>query len=149
MAKKSQKKYSTPLTLHGLLGALSFWGTATRTFLFSFLGLVIMLVALSEAQNTTQADTEFMLFIYAIGSFLVLDFGYVLVARTYQLNKALDVLVVWVSDILLSLIYIVPNIVVEKRINSDLEPLTFLIFVPIVVLSGRMLMGLLFGRRTK
>lgn len=146
MKKKSSKK-TQPLTLHGLIGALSFWGTAVRTMLFAFLAAAVFLVALTEASSDAAVDREIILLIYVLGSFLLLDFGYVVVARAYTLQRALDLLVLFLADILLALLYIAPKLVVTADITVRTNPLIFVIFIPIIVLSGRMLVGMLFGRR--
>ena len=146
MTKKSTKN-TQPLTLHGLIGALSFWGTAVRTLLFAFLAAAVFVVALSEATTDAAVDREILLLIYVLGSFLLLDFGYVLVARAYALQRALDLLVLFLADILLAVLYIAPKLVVTTDITVRTNPLIFVIFIPIIVLSGRMLVGMLFGRR--
>lgn len=148
MAKKITRKTKPTLTLHGLLGALSFWGTATRAFLFAFLAVAVYLVALTEADTVAGADTETMKFIYVMASFVLLDFGYVLISRAYTLPRVLDVLALYVADVLLGLIYIVPKVVVDSGVTLKTDPLLYVIFIPIVVLSLRMLLGILFGRRT-
>lgn len=146
MKKKSQKR-TTSLSLHELLGAVSFWGTATRAFLFSFVALAVFASALSEAASESAIDTEIMAFVYVIGSFVLLDFGYVLIARTYRLRTFIDRLALYVADIFLTAIYFIPNLVVNPQIHLTTDPLLFIVFIPIVVLSLRMLVGILFGSR--
>ncbi len=148
MTKKTTKQKQT-LTLHSLIGALSFWGTAVRTLLFGFLALAVFIVALSEATTETGVDGEVVVLIYVIGSFLLLDFGYVLIARSYLLQRGLDLLALFVADIILALLYIAPKLVVNSDITVRTNPLLFVIFIPIVVLSLRMLVGMLFGRRQR
>lgn len=146
MTKKSTKKTPT-LTLHSLIGALSFWGTAVRTLLFAFLAAAVFIVALTEATTDAAVDSEILVLIYVLGSFLLLDFGYVLIARAYALQRAIDLLALFVADILLALLYIAPKLVVTSDISVRTNPLIFVIFIPIIVLSLRMLVGMLFGRR--
>lgn len=148
MAKKTSPKKST-LTLHGLLGALSFWGTATRTFLFSFLAIAVLLVALTETNGASGADTQVMTFIYVIGCFVLLDFGYVLISRVYLLQKTLDVLALIAADIMVGLLYIVPKVVVDGGVAVKTDPLVYALFIPLVVLAMRALMGMLFGGRQR
>lgn len=144
------KKTSTSsLTLHGLLAAISFWGTAVRTLLFAFLAVTVFLVALSEAGSASAFDSEVMVLIYVVGSFLLLDFGYVTVARAYKLLPGLDVLVLAVAELLVAALYIAPRLVVNPEVTLRTDPLLFVIFVPLVVLSMRTLIGMLFGSRTR
>lgn len=147
--KPLRKKTSSQLTLHELIIALSFWGTAVRTMLFGFLAGAVFLVALTEAVNVSAADSEVMILIYVLGSFLLLDFGYVLVARTYRLRRLLDVPVLALADSLLALLYIVPKVVVDSAVTVRTDPLLFVIFIPLVVLALRMLVGMLYGTRQR
>ena len=144
MAKRGSNN-KQPLTLHHLLGAISFWGTATRAILFGFIAFVVFGIALSESTTAATADTEVMVLIYVLMSFVLLDFGYVMVARSYPIQKALDVLALVTADIFLALLYVIPKIVVNPSSRLTVDPLTYIVFVPIVVLSLRMLLGFLIG----
>lgn len=148
MKKKASNKQST-LTLHQLLGALSFWGTASRTMLFGFVATVILALGLSEAATASAIEAQIMVFIYVLASYLLLDFGYVMIARAYPLQKALDLLALWVADIMLALLYVVPRVVVNGEARLAVDPLLYIIFVPIVALSLRLLLGLLFGKNSR
>jgi len=145
--KKHAKKQ--PLTLHSLLGSMSFWGTATRTMLFGFLAIAVFLAALTEATTANAVDNEVMVFIYVICSFLLLDFGYVLIARVYALSARRDFLALASADLVLALLYIVPNLLVDSGVTLRLDPLLFVVFVPIIVLSLRMLVGILYGKHLR
>lgn len=142
MAKKKQS-----LTLHQLLSALSFWGTATRGMLFGFLAIMTYLVALTETTTSTGADNQFMILVYVLGSFLLLDVGYVMIARAYTLVSKLDVLALVVAESLLALLYIVPKLVISSSTQVLVDPLTYVFFIPLVALALRLLVGLLFGKR--
>lgn len=146
MKKKSSKK-TRSLSLHSLLGAVSFWGTAARGLLFSFVALAIFASALSEATSEAGIDTEIMTFVYVLGSFLLLDFGYVLISRTYRVGSVIDRLALYTADLFLAALYFIPNLVVSPQIRLTTDPLLFIVFIPIVVLSLRMLVGILFGSR--
>lgn len=141
--KQTKKQQKHPLTLHGLIGALSFWGTASRAFLFSILAAAVLIVALSEASTANEFDTQIMLVMYVVGAFLLLDFGYVMIARAYPLQKILDIGALLAADILLALLYIVPKVVVSQSVVLKTDPLVFALFVPIIVLSLRSLVGIL------
>ena len=144
--KKTQKQ---SLTLHGLLVALSFWGTAVRALLFSFLAAAVFIVALTETASASGIDNEVMTLIYVMGSFLLLDFGYVMIARAYPLQRGLDVLALLVADIILTLLYVAPKLVVSSDVSLSVDPLIYVIFIPIVALGMRMLLGILFGGRQR
>ena len=145
--KKKSSKQTQSLSLHSLLGAISFWGTTTRGLLFSFVALAVFISALSETTSANGIDIETMTFAYVLGSFLLLDFGYVLIARTYQVRSAIDRFALYVADIFLAALYFIPNLLVNPQIRLATDPLLFIVFVPVVVLSLRMLVGFLFGSR--
>ena len=147
MAKKSSRKQPT-FTLHYLLGALSFWGTATRTLLFGFIAALVFIIALSETTTPQSTDQQILYFISVLASFVVLDFGYVMIARAYAAVKKLDVLVLLLADLFLASLYVVPRLVVDPSIVTANDPILYVFFMPIVVLSARILLGMLFsGRR--
>ena len=113
--------------------------------MFGFIALVVFGIALSESTTAATADTEVMVLIYVLMSFVLLDFGYVMVARSYPIQKALDVLALVTADIFLALLYVIPKVVVNPSSRLTVDPLIYIIFVPIVVLSLRMLLGFLVG----
>lgn len=147
MKKKSSKKQT--LTFHSLIVALSFWGTAVRALLFSLLAAAVFVVALSETTTATAIDYEILVLIYVLGSFLLLDFGYVMIARAYRLRRAVDISMLLAADVILALLYIAPKVVVTSDLNARTDPLLFVIFVPLVILSLRMLLGILFGKLSR
>lgn len=144
--KTSLKKH--PLTLHALLGALSYWGTAARTILFSVLAVTVFIIALSEVTGR-GIDNEVMTLIYVLGSFVLLDAGYVIIARSYMLPKIFDILAIYVAEIILGMLYMVPKIVVSSSVALKTHPLLYVIFIPIIVLSIRLLIGILFGKQRR
>lgn len=146
MKKKTPAK--KPLYLHNLIVALSFWGTAVRTLLFSFLAVAVFAISLTEV-GIAGFDQEVMVLIYVLGSFLLLDFGYVMIARSYPLKPALDVVSLLLADIFLALLYIAPSVVVNSHVNLTVNPLAYVIFIPLVVLSLRMLTAFLYGGRQR
>lgn len=147
---KKKKSVNTPaLTLHSLLGSLSLWGTATRALLLGFLSAITFIIALSEATSYSSVDNEVLTLIYVLGSFVLLDLGYVLIARSYLLPRAIDMLALVIADVLVALLYIVPKLVVTSEISPRVNPLIYIIFIPLVVLGIRMLIGMLFGKRQR
>ncbi|MEO5498974.1 MAG: hypothetical protein ABIR46_00575 [Candidatus Saccharimonadales bacterium] len=147
MKKKSINKQ--PLTLHGLVISLSLWGTTVRALLFGIVAAAVLVVALSEAAGTSAVNNEFYKFIYVIASFLLLDIGYVAIARTYRMRRIFDVPTLLASELLLALLYIAPKIVVSSDISLRVDPLVYVLFIPLVVLLIRMLLGFLFGHRQR
>lgn len=116
-----------------------------RLMLFAMLASVAFALALSEASNSVEVDKQIMLLIYALGSFLLLDFGYVMVARAYPIVKWLDVLTVAVLDMLVALIYIVPKVVIMNTPALRLDPMVYVFFIAIGAIAIRLLLGLLYS----
>lgn len=143
--KTPQKRQS--LTLHQLIIAISFWGTAVRALLFAFIAAAVFVAALSEAATATAVDNQILTLIYVLGCYLLLDFGYVMVARVYRLRRLFDVPLLLLADAFLALLYVAPKLIVDSRFDGTVDPLTFAVFVPILVIAVRMLIGLLFGKR--
>lgn len=147
MAKKKTKK--SPLTLHGLLVALSYWGTATRLFLAAFVSLAVFAIALSETGGAVSAVSgEVITLIYVLGSILLLDFGYVMIARVLPLRRALDVLSLIVADFALLMLYAVPKVAVVPGV-APVNPLGVAILLVLLALALRLLAGFLFSTKRK
>jgi len=147
MAKKKIKKSS--LTLHGLLGALSYWGTATRLFLATFVATVVFAIALSETNGTaTAVSAEAIILIYALGSMLLLDLGYVIAARALPLRRALDVTSLVVADLTVLFFYAVPKVTVAAAAPL-VNPVSIVLLFAVLVLALRLLTGFLFSTKRK
>ncbi len=144
--KKVNKK---PLTLHGLILSLSLWGSTVRTLLFGFIAAAVFVVALSEVTTSSGLSTEIYKFIYVVGSFLLLDVGYVAISRSYRMRRVFDLPALLFSEVIVALLYIAPKIVVTSSLALKVDPLLYVIFIPIVVLMIRMLLGFLFGQRQR
>lgn len=146
----AKKKTKTPtLTLHGLLGALSYWGTAARLLLIAFISLVVFLIALSEARGSVAAFSgEVIVLIYVLSSALLLDFGYVMVARVLPLRRMLDVASLMIADLTVLSFYAVPKVAVTTAL-SPVNPVGVVLLFALLVLSLRLLSGFLFSTKRK
>jgi hypothetical protein len=143
------KKKSTPLTLHGLLVALSYWGTATRLLLATFVSVFGFLLGLSETNGTASAlGGETIVLIYALGSLLLLDAGYVIAARALPVRRALDVMSLLVADLAILCFYIVPKITVTT-VAAPVNPVGVVLLFAVLVLALRLLVGFLFSTKRK
>lgn len=147
MAKKKTK--NSPLTLHGLLGALSYWGTATRFFLATFVSLVVFWIALSETNGTPAAfSVEAIVLIYALGSLFLLDVGYVIAARALPLRRTLDVMSLVVADLTILCFYAMPKVTVAAT-TPLANPVSVVLIFAVLVLALRLLSGFLFSTKRK
>lgn len=115
--------------------------------LFGFLSVMTFLIALSEVSTSAAADNQFMILVYVLSSFLLLDIGYVMIARVYKIKGGFDMLALGVAEVMLGLLYIVPKVVVNPDTKLVVDPLTYVLFVPLIVLALRLLVGLLYGKR--
>lgn len=147
MVKKKTKTSS--LTLHALLGALSYWGTATRFLLIAFVSVVVFLIALSETNGTASAVSgEAIVLIYALSSMLLLDTGYVMAARVLPLRRVLDTLSLVVADLTILLFYTIPKVTVATS-SSLVNPVSIVLLFAVLVLALRLLSGFLFSTKRK
>jgi len=141
MATKKVKRQPR-LTLHQLLGAISFWGASTRILLVAFIIAVIFGLRVGYLDTTLQ--WELSVVIYVLGSFALLDIGYVMLARAFPLRKKLDTILLLVIELALVLIYVLPNIAHTPGF-SWLSNWTVLLVVLVLAIRG--LLGMLFTRR--
>lgn len=145
MAQKTTKKAKTPLTAHGLLGSLSYWGTSARFMLIGILILFAFLLNLSGGNTAEYVDTEIIFLIFGLGTLLLLDLGYVTAARALPLNKRFDRWMVMLSDVMLGAFFVLPSLI---QINVDGNRLRAVsLLIALFILSLRSLMGLLFAKR--
>jgi len=148
MAKKNTKKSS--LTLHSLLVALSYWGTATRLFLATFVSLVVFLIALSETDGSASSvSAEIMILIYALGSVFLLDAGYVMVAKALPLRRVLDVMGLVAAVLTILSFYAIPKVTVTTSAVALVNPVGIVLLFAILVLALRLLTGFLFSTKRR
>lgn len=145
MAKKTTKKSKNPrLTLHQLLGALSFWGSTTRLLLVGFLVMAIFVMRLIYLDNTLLWEAQVV--IYVLGSFAVLDIGYVMLARAFPLRKKLDVFCLLTLEILLAATYILPHLISVGGLSWFSN---WFILIVLLAVAVRGLLGLLFSTKKR
>lgn len=138
MATTNKKPQAPQLTLHGLLGAISFWGTSVRLLLMTFLAGAVLAAHVIEMPGSYE--TEIQAFIYIVGSFFLLDAGYVMIARALPLKKSFDMAVLLIVDLIIGLGYITPNFAHMPEIAWSAR---WTILIVLFVLSIRALIGLL------
>ncbi len=140
-----KKPKTTKLTAHGLLGALSYWGTSARFLLVSVLIVFAFLLNLSGDAAVSYIDTEIILLIYGLATLLILDLGYVTTARALPLNKVADRWVVMLSDLALAAFFVAPSLVMMSTDANKLRVVSLI--GALLVVSIRILFGLLFAKR--
>lgn len=145
---KKQTRTLPHLSLHHLIVALSYWGTTARVLLLTFIALaVFVLQALEQASGTISLSqaflTEGQMFIYAIGSFLILDAGYVSVAKGYAFRRSTDQIALLGTELIVSVAYFLPYFAFLPNAFVLLSQWIFV--VALVVVSLRLLIGVLFG----
>lgn len=145
MAKNRTQTTTTKLTVHGLLGSISYWGTTARFVFVSILIGFAFILNLSGSSVSQYIDTEIIFLILGLGSLLMLDLGYVVAARALPLKKMIDRWVIMMSDLLLAAFFVIPSIVI---ISVDGNKLRIVGFVSaLLVIALRALVGLLFAKR--
>lgn len=143
MVKKKTKK--SQLTLHGLLTALSYWGTSVRLFLAVFVSIVVFAIALSETTGSlTAVSGEVIILLYVLGCVLLLDLGYVIIARALALRPRLDAASLILADIGLLGLYALPKVTVTT-VTALVNPIGVALLIVILILALRLLAGILFS----
>lgn len=133
------KKSTSRLTLHELITTLSFWGSSVRILLVAFLVTALFVLRLTYLNTTVAWESQVA--VYIIGSFALLDLGYVLLARALTLKRRLDIVSLLLLEALLAATYVVPNIAYAPAL-AWFANWTFLIVI--LALAVRGLLGLLF-----
>lgn len=134
------------LLLHDLIVALSYWGTSVRILLVGFVLAVATILVAVEGSTQGSASQYGAQFVYLVGSLLMLDAGYVTIARATPVAiEALDRFFFLVIMSLISAVAIfpyfvevAPNIIVSVR---------WIFLVVLFVLTLRLVVGLFFGER--
>lgn len=139
----TKKKTSKPLhlTLHELITALSYWGSAVRLLLFGFLATLTLFVGLAE---TGQPTNEVGLYIYVMATYFLFDVGYVMLARGLPLMATTDKLVVFLGGTVMAALYMLPYFAMVP--TAFVWVLSWALVVVFGILSLRALIGLLYGR---
>lgn len=151
MAKKVAKKASVEkkkLTVHGLLGSLSYWGTTARFLFVSVFIVFAFVVNLAGDSTPSYVDSEIMFFIVGLTTLLALDLGYVVAARGLPLNRRTDRWAVMIADLVLAGFFVAPSILHQVGPNGDKVRLAA-ILLALLLVSLRVLMGLLFTKRKR
>lgn len=136
MAKS--KKTKQQLSLHSLFGAVSYWGTTVRTLLLAFLAGAIFAARVISAPDSYAHELQ--VFVYIVGSFFVLDTGYVMIARSMSFGTMTDATLVILADLLIGTSYVVSSFA-NAPILSSIS--TWSIIIVVFILSIRALAGLL------
>lgn len=145
MTENKQKKTTPKLTVHGLLGALSYWGTAARFLLVSVIIVFAFLLNISGGSSTSYIDTEIILLVYGLATLVILDGGYVTAARALPLSPVVDRWVVMMSDLALAALFVAPSLIISGADGNRIRVVSLL--GVLLVVSMRLLLGLLFSKR--
>lgn len=146
--KPVKKAIKNPhLTVNGLLGAISYWGSAARLIILTILILFAFLLNISEAATASHFDMEIILLIYGLATVFVLDVGYVMAARALPLNKRFDRWVVSLSGLIVAGFFIVPSLIIVSTYSLRMRALCIL--VALLVVSVRILLGLILSTRKR
>ncbi len=145
LKKTDSQKNEKHLTAHGLLGSLSYWGTAARFVLVTVLLASAYLLNVSFVTDWRAVDIETILLIYGLGTIIVLDAGYVMAARALKLHPVFDRWVVMMSDLLIAAFFVIPSFFLVGNYSMQLRVLSLI--VALLIVSIRILVGLLFAKR--
>lgn len=146
--KISKKSTSRPLTAHGLLGALSYWGTAARVLLVGLFVVFAYVLNVSMGSGDWRyVDGETMVMVYGLTVLVILDAGYVMIARALRLDERIDRWLVLLCGLGVASLFVIPSFVSLGQYSMRLRIVS--IIAVLLILAVRMLLGLLFGKRNR
>ena len=135
------------LLLHTLLGELSYWGTSVRILLIGFVLFVANLVTVLNTVDTVSITSYGAQFIYVMGSLLLLDAGYVTIARALPISTEMVDRVLFLGFVAaLGFVVVLPHFAVVPQ--SIMVSVKWVFIVTLFVLALRLVLGLFFGGRT-
>ena len=135
------------LLLHTLLGELSYWGTSVRILLIGFVLFVANLVTVLNTVDTVSITSYGAQFIYVMGSLLLLDAGYVTIARALPIStETVDKVLFLGFMAALGFVVVLPHFAVVPQ--SIMVSVKWVFIVTLFVLALRLVLGLFFGGRT-
>jgi|JI10StandDraft_1071094.scaffolds.fasta_scaffold429389_2 hypothetical protein len=135
------------LLLHTLLGELSYWGTSVRILLIGFVLFVANLVTVLNTVDTVSITSYGAQFIYVMGSLLLLDAGYVTIARALPISTEMVDRVLFLGFMAaLGFVVVLPHFAVVPQ--SIMVSVKWVFIVTLFVLALRLVLGLFFGGRT-
>lgn len=149
MVKKNVKtSEKSSLTVHGLLGSLSYWGTMARMVLVSVFVVFAYILNISMGSpDWRYIDGETLFMIYGLATLVVLDAGYVMAARSLVLDKVFDRWFVLLADLFIAGFFVVPSLMPLGAYSNRVRIMSLI--VVLLVLSVRILIGLLYAKRKK
>lgn len=147
MTKKTTKKSPLPLTAHGLLGSLSYWGSTARLILVTVFVVFAYALNVSGAAGWQEVDAETMTAVYAFATLFVLDVGYVIAARALPMHPRFDRWFVILSDLVVAGFFVTPSLVSVGTYGERLKLVSFV--VVLLVVAVRILLGLLMSKRKR
>lgn len=113
--------------------------------LVSVLIVFAFLANLSGDSTSSYIDTEIIFLVFGLATLILLDGGYVTAARALPLSPVIDRWVVMMSDLALAALFVVPSLII---IGSDGNKIRVISLIgALLVMSIRMLVGLLFAKR--
>lgn len=153
MATKQTKKTTKSstkkphLTVHGLLGAISYWGSTARLIILTVLVLFAFFLNVSIATTAAHFDSEIIYLIYALATVFILDVGYVMAARALPLSPVFDRWVVSISGLIVAGFFVIPSLITVSTYSLRMKALCIL--VVLLIISVRILLGLVLSTKKR
>src|SRR5690349_12300176 len=121
---------------------MSYWGAAVRVLLITVVAAVVLLVRASELESTGLTTASAFLtagqaFVYAIGSFLILEVGYLTITRAYPVRRYIDQTTLLACEAILALCYFLPYFVL---VPAWFVTVSRFLFVAILLILGMRLL---------
>lgn len=143
MAQTTQPPH---LLLHTLLVAFSYWGTSVRILLIGFVLFVANLITVLNSVDPVSITSYGAQFAYIMGSLLLLDAGYVTIARALPISTETVDKVLFLGFIAaLGFVVVLPYFATVPQ--SVMVSIKWVFLVTLFVLALRLVLGLFFGNR--
>lgn len=131
-----------------MLIAFSYWGTAVRILLIGFILMIAVLLNSIEGTATTTVSQYIVQFIYLLGSLLLLDAGYVTIARALPIStETVDKVIFLLFLCALSAAIVLPYFATVP--TAVIVSAKWVFLVTLFVLALRLVLGFFLGHRTE
>lgn len=153
MVKNKKNSSVTPsITLHRLIGQFTYLGASARLLFVATLALAVYAAQVLEAAISgysmeVAVISGIQMLFYILGTFFILEIGYLMIANAYRLSVTRDKLILFGTELILTALYFVPYLVVLS--TGFVVATRFVLIGALAVLAFRLIVGLLYGSVAK
>lgn len=136
------------LSLHKLIVTFSYWGTTVRMMLVGFILLIAVALNALDVSSAVTLSQHAAQFVYILGSLLLLDAGYVTIARSMPLAMgSTDRISFLLLISVFSFAIVLPYFIAVPQ--GVLMSVKWVFLVSLFVLALRLVLGFFLGHSAK